>query len=235
MPIPGRGAIVAAAVLAGLVTGCGDASPSTTASAPTTLPGRPSPTEAADAWFAAVGGGRAAEATGLLVDGQLPILIAVENDLDAEQLAGLLADGVPGTAQQDYWDSFAAGFEEFAEPIENLSVTAVDEFGIDGRTYAAAVVGLAPGAGSTRFITTDVGGRWRIDLLATLAPALVNQLRSLATAVAPEPAGETAREALVAQIPSLRAAVEQPDPGADAAVLRELEALIRFLAPAFEG
>ncbi len=226
--------MLAAVVLAALGAGCGDSASSTTIAPTTTLTGRPSPAEAADAWFAAVGAGRQAEATGLLVDGQLPILIAVENNLDAGQLAGLLAAGVPDEAQREYWESFAAGFAEFAEPIENLRVAAVDEFAIDGRDFGAAVVGLAPGAGSTRFILAGVDGRWRVDLLATLAPALGNQLRSLATGLAPGPAGEAVQAALVDQIPSLRAAVEQPDPGADAAVLRELEALIRFLAPGLQ-
>lgn len=229
-PIPSRVAAVLIA-LAVLTAGCGDDAPATTAAPTTTAPGSASPDEAIGAWLAAVGGGRSDEASQLLVDDQLAILVAIDNGLGADQLAGMLAGGVPAATREQYWASFEESFEEFAgAPIEELETFAVEEFAIDGRDYAVVTAGLAPGAGSTQFAATQVGGRWRVDLLATLAPALVTQLRGLATS-ADEP---LVREALVGQIPAMRAAVERPAPEADDAVLRELEALVRFLAPALE-
>ncbi len=225
----------AAALLVALAGGCGDDAPAPTSAPPASVAGEPTPAAAAAAWFAAVGEGRAADASALLVDDQLALLLAIENGLDAVELHGLLQSEVPEEAQQQYWDTFATGFAEFAgDAIENLEPGAVDEFVVDGRRFASVRVGLAPGAGSTGFMTADVGGRWRVDLLATLAPALGSQLRSLVTGLPPGPEGEAVGEVLVGQIPSLRAATEQPVTDADDAVLRELEALVRFLAPATE-
>ncbi len=223
-------------LLLGVLGACGDDGATTTTAPPTPLAGEATPAAAAEAWFAAVGEGRAGDASRLVVADQLAILVAIENGLGEEDLAAMLEAGVPGDAQAQYWESFAASFAEFAgDPIENLQAGLVAEFAVDGRNFAAVRVGLAPGAGSTGFVTAEAGGRWQVDLLATVAPALGGQLRTLATGLDTGAGADAVREALAGQVPSLRAAIEQPQPDADDAVLRELEALVRFLAPALDG
>lgn len=223
-------------LLLSLLAACGDNGSASTTALPTTAAGETSPAAAAEAWFVAVGEGRATDATRLVVADQLAILVAIENGLGADELSALLADAVPAAAQRQYWESFAASFAEFAgDAIENLQAGEVDEFPVDGRRFAVVRVGLAPGAGSTGFVVAENDGRWWVDLLATLAPALGGRLRSLATGLAAEVEGDVISAALAGQVPSLRAAVEQPQPDADDTVLRELEALVRFLAPSLDS
>ncbi len=231
-----RGRIASLALVAVLVVpmgACGDDAPATTLAA-----AAPATAEAAvGEWLAAVAAGRAGDATALVVPGQVAFVTALENRLSAADLAAALAGGLPAASGEQYWSSFAASFADFAPGgVGELEVAGSAPFAIDDREFAAVAVGFPDQAGSVGVIAADTAGGWRVDLLATLAPALSGQLRVLATELPADADGEAVRAALVEQLASLRAAAEQPDGQVAAGeVRRELEALIRFLAPALDG
>jgi hypothetical protein len=105
------------------------------------------PSEMVATWFDAVEAGDVDTARASVVDGSLAVVLAVENDLTAEQLAALVADGVPDEVAGAYWASFREGFSSFAgRPLSTLAVGDYDEFESEGEKYAAvAVTGSPPG------------------------------------------------------------------------------------------
>ncbi len=218
-------------------TACGDAGGDTTTTA-TIAPGTPSPEEAVRTWVAAVNDGDMASLAAVVPDPQLALLVAIDNSLALEDTAALARDGVPADLAAAYWASFEQNFGEFAGlPLADLEVETAEEFSVDEHRFASVTVAFPTRIGSSQLIASEATpDRWRIDPLASLAPALLTPLRSLATTLPAGPDGDTVRALLVEVLPSLRAAADQPSDDAIGADQRlELEALVRFLAPQLDG
>ncbi len=224
-------AVTAATLLA---AGCGDSGATTT----TSPPGAATPEEAVAGWAQAVASGDAAAIGPLVAEPQLALLVALDNSLPLADLAAMAGGGVPAAVAEGYWASFEQSFAEFAgAPLADLEATGAEIFAVDGFRFATVRVAFPTRIGSAGIVAAETAPeRWQVDLLATLAPALLVPLRSLATSLPPDDDGAAVRALLADVLPSLRAAAEQPDDDAVAMEQRlELEALVRFLAPSLDG
>ncbi|MFQ5948278.1 MAG: hypothetical protein ACE5KX_05415 [Acidimicrobiia bacterium] len=221
---------VLAAALAAFACG-GSASSTTTA---TTVPpsGAPSPAQAVAQWLDFLAADDYVSTARLVPDGDLALLIGVENSYSAEAAASLLVDGIPDEVRAAWWRSFVRGFRDFTgEELARLEVDEVEEFDSDGRGYALVEVGFGDRAGSTSILTQRRSeGRWWVDLLGTVGPGLARPLREWVEAIPDQGAGATVRAALGDAAPSLRVALRHPpQEGLPFSARRDLEILIREL------
>lgn len=142
--------------------------------------GHETPERAVVAWFAAIDAVDAAAASGSVDDEGLALILAIENDIDSETLAGYLQDGVPIGVQDTYWASFAEGFSAFAaRPISTLTVGESTTFTAEGRKYAAVTIAGGPSAESMVFARQRTDGTWEVDVVATLADGFASLLADL--------------------------------------------------------
>lgn len=182
------------------VVGCGgsDAVPS----------GLETPERAVVTWFEAIDADDASAATAAVNDASLAVLLAVENDVDAETLAAYLESGVPEAVAADYWASFSVNFAEFASrPISSLTVGEGHTFDAQGATYAAVPISAGPGAESIVF-ARDTGGAWEIDLVATLADGFGSLLADRFVSLGSDATDATIRSAYLETVaPALWAAM----------------------------
>jgi hypothetical protein len=158
-------------ILALVAAACGgDAEPESAAAAV--------PTEAVARWFEAVDAGDVEAVDGVVVDGSLAFVLALENRFEAAQIAALVDGGVPDEVAARYWESFANGFSEFSgRPVGTLTVGDYREFESEGETFAAVSVRGATDRGAIVFTRQLEDGGWAVDLVATLSPGFVSLLR----------------------------------------------------------
>lgn len=155
---------------------CTSESPQSTTS--TTLGGAESPEATLATLVDALTLGDSA-VTGLLTfDDQLALLIGLEGSDEAATVA-MLDGGVPDSARENFWRSFANSFPAFAEEqLMELRIGSVDLFSVEGLDFGAVAVALSRSAGSGKWITRkDAQGRWRLDLFATFGAAFARPLR----------------------------------------------------------
>lgn len=172
--------------------------------------------EVVEALLAALDGGDFAEAAALTLTDQLAWVVMAEGGT-LNQAAGLLEEGLDGVAA-NYWQ----GFSETVE-LANIGVRRVDEKEIDESRFAVVALN-----GQLQLILRNSEG-WRVDIVASFAPTLVNRLIEAARVVEANQGDQATsmRALLVAQRPSVEAAVGQP--GLPEATRTELFSLLETL------
>ena len=144
-------------------------------------------------------------------------MLAVENSLTAEELAGLVADGVPDEVAAAYWASFREGFSAFAgRPMSTLAVGDYDEFESEGEKYAAVAVTGSADTATLVFTRLGSDGAWEVDLVASLGSGFVGHLRETHALLPQDETGTAAREAYREVVaPAMWAAMAAGDFGDD--------------------
>ncbi len=179
--------------------------------ADTTLPTFP-PVVVND-WLVGVADGDAAAVGAAVYQESLTLVIAIENGLDASQIATMLDDGLDPTFAASYWRSFRDEFSQFSGgSLDTLEVGRYEILAVGDIAYAAVEVRGREDQVEVMTRSNDSVG-WQVDMLATVGPAFAAQLRRLADELPAGAAGDRVREALrVSALPALRAAAAR-DPG----------------------
>jgi len=190
-----RTAFICTALGLALLTGCNPDSATTTLDH--LLDSREA-AEVVEALLEAVDGGDFAGAAALTLTDQLAWVVMAEGGT-LTQAAGLSQAGLDEVAA-NYWQ----GFSETVE-LEGVGVRAVDEQQI--RESRFAIVALN---GKLQLILRDSEG-WRVDIIASFAPTLVNRLIEAAKVVEANQGDQATsmKTILVDQRPSVEAAAGQ--------------------------
>jgi len=190
-----------------LATACGGGE----SDADTTLPTFP-PVVVND-WLSGVAVGDAAAIGAAVYQESLTLVIAVENGLDASQIATMLDDGLDPAFAASYWQSFRDEFSQFSGgSLDTLEVGRYEILAVDDIAFAAVEVRGQEDQVEVMTRSNDSVG-WQVDMLATIGPAFAAQMRRLAEELPAGAAGDRVREALrVSALPALRAASAR-DPG----------------------
>ena len=122
---------------------------------------------------AVVAGDTDALATLVEPDG-LAVLAGVENNVSSDELVALLNGGFEGDLAAGYWTAFRDDFAAIrGGSLESLTVG--DESPIEGiSNYLAVAIAMDETVGRVIVRRSDTG--WRVDLVATVGPALVRPL-----------------------------------------------------------
>jgi hypothetical protein len=194
-------------VLAAAVVACSGEPAPTTSSPPEFPP------VAVDRWLDALAGDDAAAVGRFVEPIGASIVLAIENDLSDDQLAGLIETGWPDALADRFWTSFRQEFGAFSEiPLDEFTVGRHIPLDVEGRSFA--VVRIDAGGEQGRVVTrrTDTG-EWTVDLLATLGGAFAPLVFQRITELGDGPAAELIRARLVDTVlPGLdAAAIAFPD------------------------
>ncbi len=120
-------------------------------------------------WFEAIDSGDVEAASQAIHPESLALILAIENDVSAEQLADHLSTGVPLDLQSSYWRSFSLGFTDFAaKPISTLSVGQAERFVSEGEEFASIPISGGPGSDSVVIARMRADGTWEVDMVASL-------------------------------------------------------------------
>ncbi len=143
-------------------------------------------------------------------DDQLALLAAVEGR-GPDEVATMLAEGVPPAIRQNFWRSFSESFPGFAgEQVRELVVGKAEPFTLDGRRFAGVQLVFRERLGSGEIISLrDEQGRWWVDLLGTFGLALARPLEAWMQEVPSSAEGDRVRAALARHRSSLKAALER--------------------------
>jgi hypothetical protein len=201
--------LIVLALLTAMTAACsGD-----TAATTTGPPDATTPTGAVTAWVAAVEAGDVGRLTQLVEPVGMTLVAGIENNLDVAVLARLLAAGMPDDLLATYWTSFRDEFVTFAgSDLGELQIRA----GTSSTGDALAAVDLVGDDGVTTVMVRIDGGLSRIDMVATLAPALAGRFGSyLAATLGSSEAPVVAEAYHVAVVPALEAIAEGAEPGAE--------------------
>jgi hypothetical protein len=218
-----------------LFAGCNGAAPATDGSGPgepspggqEAPPGAETPAAAVGELFEALAGDDIEAAADLTVPGQAVAVAVAERAPADEVLAILDTGGRPVLV--NFWRSFAASVVELSgAPIGDLEPgDAGEPFEVGGRRFAIVEV-LVPGQGAQSFVVRELDG-WKVDLVATFAPALAANLGK-----APETFGGVAGgDRIVAAVRDERAALEAAL--ADPALPSEMGQIVRAAVVALGG
>lgn len=179
-----------------VAAGCGDGAAETTEQSQF-------PTGSVRSWFDALEADDPSTALQLTYDQSMLVIVAAENDLDTEQVASLLRRGATDESAAGYLQDFGAALRErYGASLAQISV---DGFNEVGESYAA--VAVTGEGGATIMMRRAPGGLWQVDLVGTLGPALISQIREILERAGDGEDGETIRAAFEMEIiPSLEAA-----------------------------
>lgn len=179
--------------------------------------GLENPEQAVVAWFDAIDAGDAVTASRAINPESLALILGIENDLDADTMAGYLDSGVPLDVQGSYWLSFSAGFSEFSSrPISTLTVGASEAFTSEGIEFASVPVSGGAGGSSVVITRMTPDGSWQVDLVASLGDGFVRLLANEHSALADDEAGNRIRLAYeTVVVPSLWAGMTDGSFGDD--------------------
>jgi hypothetical protein len=218
--------ILAAAGLV-VITACSSSSDTDT----TVAPGPASAEEAVEQWLDALAAGDPGATSSLVEEPGLVLALAAENRLSVPEVAALQESGIPDAALDPYWSSFADSLDVFADGGVD-SLTARSDDPIDGHPGFAAVAVAEPTAVRSTVIVAHRGedGAWRVDLLATVGPGLVQPLTDLHDAAVSSDAEVSILPLLKAAQPSLEAGLEAQGDDFPAEFRTETLSLIADLA-----
>jgi hypothetical protein len=163
---------------------------------------------------------------GVLADTTMPANLALiagaENAFTIDQLASIADLGLPQATARSYWMSFRDSVGGFlGSDVSSVTVTAADPFTVGTRSYSA--VTISSGDTSTEVLTRLDPDGWKVDLVATVGPALAVQIRRLVATLVEEAGDATAYTYAREAVDSLSAALARA-PG-DRALELELEAI----------
>ncbi len=150
------------------------------------------------------------------------LVAGAENGFTAEQMVAVADQGLPAATARSYWTSFRDGFTDFlVVPMSQVEVGGVGRFSVDDEQFAA--VGIALGESTAEVLLHAEPDGWRVDLVATVGPALAVQIRRLVATLVDEADDDIARRYAQTALASLGAALAR-DP-ANRALELEIEAI----------
>lgn len=155
-------------VLLSAVAACGGGE------ADTTTPSQ-FPTGSVRSWFDALESGDTAAALELTFQRSMLVIVAAENDLDISTVGSLLRRGATAESAEEYLGDFGAALRE--RYGGSLAEVSVDGFSPIGESFAAVTV--TGQSEATIIARRNESGLWQVDLVGTLGPALIAQLRGL--------------------------------------------------------
>jgi hypothetical protein len=134
------------------------------------------------------------------------LVAGAENGFTTAQMAAILEDGLPSATARSYWSTFGDSFAALlGTPIADVRVSGVGRFTVDDREFAA--VGLQVEDAGTEILVAATDAGWRVDLVATIGPALAVQIRRLVAQIVEESDDAVARRYARAAATSLGAAL----------------------------
>ena len=168
----------------------------------TTMPSQ-FPTGSVRSWFDALEADDESAALVLTYQRSMLIVVGAENALAIDDLAPLLRRGATESSAEAYMADFGDALRD--RYGSSLTEVSVDGFNQIGDSYAAVTV---TGEGEATIITRrNSDGLWQVDLVGTLGPALIGQIRSLLDAEGEDDDQATIRQAFELDIvPALDAA-----------------------------
>ena len=172
------------------------------------------PTTVTDLWLDAVVAADADALMDLVEPVGLAVVAGVENGVSSSEMVGLVNGGLAGELAAGYWTTFRDDFSAIrGGSLESLVVG--DETPIpDAPDYTSVAVSLDDTTGLVLLRRSEVG--WRVDLAATVGPALVGQLGAyLESALSGDNAIPIADAYRNAIIPALDAAIVLDESNAD--------------------
>lgn len=158
---------------------------------------------------------------------QLPV-VALAEGASLEQVSGLMASGDVAVGA-NFWKSFTEGLGTFVGVApEQVRLAGVTPFEVEGRRFARVAVEFPNDPNMRSFVVQDDNG-WKIDLLASFAPALAGRLEAAVAGLRAEPDAADVLDFVAAQRPSLQAVLEDPNlpPEVDQDVRAALLAIAR--------
>lgn len=182
------------------------------------------PTGSVRSWFDALEAGETRDALTLTYDKSMIVILAAENGLDPSQVGSLLRRGATAESASDYLASFAGAMRErYGGNLRNVTV---DGFSDVGEHYAA--VAVTGEGGATIMLRRSPEGLWQVDLVGTVGPALIAQLRAMLESAGEGEDGDTIRDAYRSDVvPSLEAAAQHnPQNLALASEIRAMKAVL---------
>lgn len=163
------------------------------------------PTGSVRSWFDALEAGNTEDALELTYDTSMLVILSAENALDPGQVGSLLRRGATEESSAEYIGSFGSALRD--RYGSSLSAVSVDGFTGIGEHYAA--VEVTGEGGATIMLRQTAEGLWQVDLVGTVGPALIGQLRSLLESAGDGEDGDTIRDAFRDDVvPSLEAAAD---------------------------
>ena len=133
------------------------------------------PTGSVRSWFDALEADDTAAALELTYQRSMLVIVGAENAMDIADLASLLRRGATEQSAEAYLGDFATALRE--RYSSSLAEVTVDGFSQIGDSFAAVTV---TGEGEATIITRrNSDGIWQVDLVGTLGPALIGQVRAL--------------------------------------------------------
>ncbi len=120
------------------------------------------------------------------------LIAGAENGFTTEQMTAILDGGLPSATARSYWSTFQETFAALlGTPIADIRVSGVGRFAVDDREFAA--VGLQLDDAGTEIVVAGGPDGWRVDLVATIGPALAVQIRRLVAQLVEEADDDVAR------------------------------------------
>jgi hypothetical protein len=176
--------------------------------APVSQPGAADPAAAVSELMVALSDGDFERASQLTVDDQM-LAIAVTGNASVEALQGVLETGGADIGA-NYWESFVENLEGFLgiTPAE-VTMGEVETLEVDGVEFAKVAVDIPGDSINRRFVVQRTDG-WKVDVVATFAPALAQRLGRAAESFGADPTASDILASLVRQRPSLEVALEDP-------------------------
>lgn len=204
-------------IMALVVAACGDGESDST---------EPSqfPTGSVRSWFDALDVDDTARALELTYETSMLVIVATENELAPDQLGSLLRRGATEETAADYLSSFAAALRDRYR--RSLADVTVDGFTEIGENYAA--VEVTGEGGATIIARRAPGGLWQVDLVGTLGPPLITQVRMVLENSGEGEDAETISEVFASDVmPALdAAAAADPENLALASEIRVIRSLL---------
>lgn len=175
-------------------------------------------------WFDALEANDTDTARQLTYERSMLVILAAENGMASADAASLLRRGATEESIERYLGTFAQAMSDrYRSSLADLTV---DGFVQLGEIYAAVTV---TGDGPATIIARRApGGLWQIDLVGTVGPALVTQIRAMVGDLTDGPDADTLRDVYRADVlPALQAAaLNDPENLALASEIRVLDSTL---------
>lgn len=211
MPAPTK-TIAALMATVALLGACSSETGSSTTRPATATPGADEPAAAVEELFVALTSGDYQRAAQLTVDDQM-VAIAVTGNVPTEALQSVVESGGSDIGA-NYWRSFAENLEGFLGVTpDQVGIGSVTPLEVEGVEFASVAIAV-PDNPERRTMMVQRSDGWKIDVVATFAPALAQRLGKAADGFRADPSASDVLSSLVRQRTSLDAwlRVSSPDP-----------------------
>lgn len=210
--------------LAALAAACGSGEANTEPSA--TAEGAGDPAAAVAELLDALTEGRAADTEAVVDESQLAILTFIEG-ASGEEVARLIADGVPADVRRSFWNTFTESLPQFAgETVGRLHVGDVESVQLETSDFAAVSVEIGDTGRAADWLVRMTDDGWKVDLLATFGIAVAPNLWAWSETLPQGEPRQAVLDAIDEHRPSLQVARDRADTTLPQAAFDALDALI---------